>query len=272
MVYLGLILSVWAAMSVVMAASWIVSRRTGNAGWTDAFWSLGTGATLALSALYPLSPGEPPAARQLLVAAMTGLWGLRLGGYITRRVARSASEDPRYAQFRVEWGADFQRRALAFAQSQAPASALLAVSTLLAARNPAPDLGLADVVGVAVFAVALMGEAVADAQMKAFRADPENHGKVAETGLWRWSRHPNYFFEWMVWLAWPVMAFDPSNPWTLASLVAPLVMYLLLTRVSGVPPLEAAMLRSRGEAYRRYQARTSAFFPLPPRRTQEPTA
>lgn len=272
MVYLGLAIAIWACMGAVMAASWIVQRRTGNAGWTDAFWSYGTGAALALSALYPLEPGAAPTQRQMLVAGLAGLWGLRLGSYITGRVARSAEEDPRYAQFRREWGKRFQGRIFAFAQSQAPATALLAISTLLAARNPAPGLRLADLAAVAIFLVAFAGESLADAQMKAFRANPANRGRVADTGLWAWSRHPNYFFEWMVWLAYPVMAFDPARPWTAAALTAPVAMYLLLTRASGIPPLEAAMLRSRGEAYRAYQARTSAFFPLPPRSLKGPAA
>lgn len=269
MVYLGLLITVWAFMGAVMAASWITQRRTGDAGWTDAFWSFGVGVSLALSALYPLSPGAPPTARQWLVATLVGLWGLRLGGYITGRLLRSAEEDPRYAQFRREWGKSFQGRIFSFAQVQAPVGALLAIATLLAARHPEPGLRPADLLGLSIFVAALAGESLADAQMKAFRADPANRGRVADTGLWAWSRHPNYFFEWLVWLAYPVIAFDPARPWTLAALIAPALMYLLLTRVSGVPPLEAAMLRSRGGAYRAYQARTSAFFPLPPRKRQE---
>ena len=101
--------------------------------------------------------------------------------------------------------------------------------------------------------------------MQRFRRDPASKGRVCEIGLWAWSRHPNYFFEWFGWLAYPVIALDPARPLTWLSLTAPLVMFLLLTRVSGVPPLEEAMIRSRGDAYRAYQARVSAFFPLPPK-------
>jgi steroid 5-alpha reductase family enzyme len=116
-----------------------------------------------------------------------------------------------------------------------------------------------------VLLAAIAGEALADGQMQRFKANPANRGKVADTGLWGWSRHPNYFFEWLGWLAYPAIALDPSRPVTWLSLVAPAVMYLLLTRVSGVPPLEEAQLRSKGDAYRAYQARVSAFFPLPPK-------
>jgi steroid 5-alpha reductase family enzyme len=101
--------------------------------------------------------------------------------------------------------------------------------------------------------------------MKLFKADPANKGKVADLGLWGWSRHPNYFFEWLGWLAYPVIGLDPAQPFTWLSLTAPLVMFLLLTRVSGIPPLEAAQIASKGDAYRAYQARVSAFFPFPPK-------
>jgi steroid 5-alpha reductase family enzyme len=236
----------------------------GNAGWTDAFWTFGTGATLAMAALWPAS-GETPTARQMLAAALVAIWSLRLGTYVATRVA-GHPEDARYAALREEWREDFQRRMIGLSLVQAPATAMLAISVALAAHNPLPGLRLADALGVAILVVAILGEGLADAQMKRFKADPDNKGKVADTGLWGWSRHPNYFFEWLGWLAYPVIAFDPAHPWTLTALVAPLVMYLLLTRGSGIPPLEAAMLRSRPEAYRAYQARTSAFFPLPPRK------
>jgi steroid 5-alpha reductase family enzyme len=127
-------------------------------------------------------------------------------------------------------------------------------------------LGLRDVLAAGVFAVALAGEAAADGQMRRFRADPANRGSVLDRGLWAWSRHPNYFFQWLGWCAYPALAVQPGRPLTWLSLTAPLVMYGLLRYVSGVPPLEAAMLRSRGEAFRDYQQRVSVFVPLPPRK------
>jgi steroid 5-alpha reductase family enzyme len=122
--------------------------------------------------------------------------------------------------------------------------------------------------------VGIGGESLADAQLKRFRENPANKGRVCDSGLWRWSRHPNYFFEWFGWLAYPVIAISTdyplSYPWGWATLLAPLFMYWILVHVTGVPPLEQQMLRSRGERYRDYQARTSMFFPLPPRK--EPAA
>jgi steroid 5-alpha reductase family enzyme len=148
---------------------------------------------------------------------------------------------------------------------QAPATGLLALSVLTAARAGGP-LGWRDAAGVLVFLVGVSGEAQADAQMKRFKADPANKGKVCDVGLWGWSRHPNYFFEWLVWLAYPAIGFDPGRPLTWLSFAAPVVMFVLLTRVSGIPPLEESQLKSKGEAYAAYQRRVSAFLPLPPHR------
>jgi steroid 5-alpha reductase family enzyme len=120
-----------------------------------------------------------------------------------------------------------------------------------------------------VLLAAIAGEALADGQLRQFRADPGNRGRVCDIGLWGWSRHPNYFFEWLGWVAYPLLAIDLRGdyPFGWLALSAPAFMYWLLVYVSGVPPLEQQMLRSRGAAYREYQGRVSAFFPLPPARS-----
>ena len=134
----------------------------------------------------------------------------------------------------------------------------------MAARFPAATLRLQDYLGVLILFAGIAGEALADGQLKRFRDDPASKGKVCDVGLWRWSRHPNYFFEWFGWLAYPVIAISPDYPFGWATLLAPLFMYWILVHVTGIPPLEAQMLRSRGESYRDYQSRTSRFFPRPP--------
>ena len=256
--------AVLACMTVVMIAAWAFGLARGNGGWTDVFWTYGSGAILAAAALFPIGSYPMPQPRQWLVAGLIALWALRLGSYIGGRVS-THPEDPRYARFRTDWGQDYPRKMLFVTLPQAPATALLGLSVLIAARAPGHDLALRDVLGVAILMLAIGGEGLADAQMKLFKADPANKGKVADVGLWGWSRHPNYFFEWLGWLAYPVIGFDPARPTAWLSFTAPAIMFLLLTRVSGIPPLETAQLASKGDAYRRYQARVSAFFPLPPK-------
>ena len=259
-----LVIAVLVAMTVVMTTGWVVQRAAGNAGWVDVFWTYGTGGACALAALVPLAGHSGPSLRQLMVAGLVLAWSLRLGTYVAVRVAKGP-EDARYAGFRRDWGAGFQARMLGVMLIQAPATAALSISILLAARNPRPGLGLADLIGLLILAAAIVGEGIADGQMKRFKADPAHKGQVCDQGLWAWSRHPNYLFEFAGWLAYPVIAFRVADPWTLLALIGPLLMFAILRFGTGVPPLEAAMLASRGDAYRRYQARVSPFLPRPPK-------
>jgi steroid 5-alpha reductase family enzyme len=266
-----LILLVAIGLSLVMTLAWAWQRRVGNAGWVDVFWTAGLGLAGVAVSLAPIPGTAGPTERQELIALMVAFWSIRLGSYLGIRVAHHA-EDVRYNGFRREWGADFQRRMFWFLQAQAAASIILAICILLAVRHPATGIRLADWIGVAILAVAIVGEGIADNQLKRFKANPANKGGICNVGLWRWSRHPNYFFEWLVWMSYSVMAADFSGAylWGWLALIGPISMYYLLVYVSGIPPLETLMLKSRGDAFRRYQAATSAFFPLPPRRHPTP--
>jgi steroid 5-alpha reductase family enzyme len=135
----------------------------------------------------------------------------------------------------------------------------------LAAQNPNPAFRIQDLTGLAILVAGIAGEWTADRQLTLFKADPRNRMAVCDVGLWSLSRHPNYFFEWLFWLAYPVIAIDLAgfNPYGWAALVAPTAMYWVLVHVSGIPPLEQHMLRSRGQAFHAYQKRTRAFFPFP---------
>ena len=258
------VLSIFAAMLAVMSAAWFAQRRAANGGWVDVFWSFGTGLCCAGAILFASQEGV--LWRRALIGALTITWSVRLGAYIAGRVLRGP-EDVRYAALRREWGADYDRRLLRFVLIQAPVSAILVTAVLYAARQPDPAFGALDGVGLAVAFGAIVGEAAADRQMKRFKSDPANEGKVCDGGLWAWSRHPNYFFEAVLWLAFPIVGTDLGNIWSLSSWLAPPVMAAVLRYGSGVPPLEAAMVRSKGDAYRRYQARVPALVPRWPKNT-----
>jgi steroid 5-alpha reductase family enzyme len=255
-------LGVLGAMVVVMVAAWGFGLAMKDGGWTDVFWTWGTGLTLSAAALWPWTDPSP---RQWLVAGFMTVWMLRLGLYLTPRVA-THPEDRRYAAFRAQWGKRYPLFMLFVTLPQAGATALIGLSVLLASMDRAPAFGPRDFLAIAVFLVAIVGEYVSDQQMKRFRDDPANKGQVMDRGLWAWSRHPNYFFQWLGWMAYPALAFHPRNPLSWLVFTAPLVMFVLLRFISGVPPLEAAMLKTRGERFRSYQARVSAFVPLPPKR------
>jgi len=260
--YLEALAAIAVALAILMAGAWLVQQRTGNSGWVDTIWTFSLGLVGVSGALWPVA-GASPNARQWLVAGLVAIWSLRLGVHIAVRTA-GITDDPRYAAFASEWGADSPRRMFVFLQNQGLGSIPLVFAIFVAARFPGDALGLQDYLGALILLAGIAGEALADAQLKSFRANPANKGQVCDIGLWRWSRHPNYFFEWFGWLAYPVIALSPNYAWGLATLLAPVFMCWILVYVTGIPPLEAQMLRSRGDRYRDYQSRTSRFFPLPP--------
>lgn len=261
------LLALWGALAlfliVVMSCAWVAQRLTAQGGWADAFWSIGVGAAGAIGALAPLA--GPPTPRAWIVALLALAWGLRLGLHVATRAA-SGGEDPRYADLRRQWGDRFQLKMFGFLMLQALAGTLLAGSMLVAARNPAPGLGLQDALAVLVLVLAVAGEGLADHQLRRCKSDPKVTSGVCDRGLWAWSRHPNYFFEWLGWCAYPIFAISTAWPWGWLALSGPAYMYWLLRYVSGVPPLEAHMLRTRKTAFEAYAARVSVFFPLPPRK------
>lgn len=253
--YLLLFLAI--GLSLAMTAAWAVQRLTGASGWIDTIWSLAVGCGGIAAAIFAHGSFD----RRIACLIVITLWALRLAGHIGSRT-HGAGEDPRYAKLIEQWGGSAAWRLFLFLQIQAVAAFILVLAVYLAAANGAPYPRFVDLAGIVVAALALAGEAASDAELARFRRTPEAKTEVCELGFWRYSRHPNYFFEWLFWCCWPVFALTASV-WTWASLLAPLLMYWLLVHVSGIPPLEEHMLRSRGEKFRALQRRVNAFFPGP---------
>jgi steroid 5-alpha reductase family enzyme len=253
-------------LALAMAFAWSVAMRTGKSGLIDATWSFAVGVAAIAAALWPLDDGDY-GPRRWLIAAFAAAWSARLGLYIFGR-NKGPEDDPRYAKLKAEWGDNAPRQLFIFLQIQAVAGWPLAGAALLAAHAPFPGFRLQDALAVIVFIVALVGETIADRQMAAFRAETKNRGGICDVGLWSWSRHPNYFFEWLVWVAYVVAAVDFSGGYLQGwlSLLAPGVMYVLLVYISGAPPLEEYLARTRPAAFADYASRVSLFWPLPPAR------
>lgn len=260
------VVAVSAALSAIMSGAWLVWRGTRNSGWVDTIWTFGLGVVGCVGALTPWLLFGGITERQALVAWLIAIWSLRLGAHIALRTV-GIIDDPRYAKLIRDWGDNASRQMFWLLQKQALVSIPLALAMTLAAFNPSPGLGAQDFLGVVVLMVGIGGEAAADFQLRHFRSDPKNRDRICDAGLWSWSRHPNYFFEWFGWLAYPLfaIAFGGGYPWGFIALAGPLCMYWLLVHVSGIPPLEAHMLERRVGAFRAYQARTNAFFPVPQR-------
>jgi len=251
------ILAGWALLAVVMTLLWLVQWYRKNAGIVDVAWAFGTG----MLAVWFAAAAEGDPARRTLVAAMAGIWGLRLGIHLARRVARE-TEDGRYLHMRRALGPWVQPVMFLFFQLQAIWGVMFALPMWAAVQSPSPALAWHDILGLLVWLIAMGGELVADAQLDRFRRDPGNRGKVCDSGLWRYSRHPNYFFEWVHW--WAYVLIGIGSPWWWVTAAGVVVMYVFLTRITGIPYTEQQAIRSRGEAYRRYQRTTNAFIPFRP--------
>jgi steroid 5-alpha reductase family enzyme len=250
-------------LCLLFAGCYLLARRMDNYGIVDIAWSYAFG---ALAAFYALAAGGWPL-RRALVLGMVSLWSLRLGTHLFRRVmGHHPVEDGRYVAMRTQWRGNFAAKMFGFFQMQAVSVVLLGLPFLLAMRNTAPQLHALEIAGVVLWVIALAGEALADAQLAAFKRDPANRGAVCDRGLWRLSRHPNYFFEWLVWVAFAVFA--SASPLGFLSVLSPAIILYLLLKVTGIPATEEQAVRSKGDAYRRYQQSTHAFVPWWPRQTQ----
>jgi steroid 5-alpha reductase family enzyme len=249
-----LLLAGLAIAAVYFAITWAISVRIRNYGLLDVAFSYGVA---ILAPMYAwLAPGVP--LRRWMFAAVGAAWSVRLGTYILMRVIRHHPvEDARYGTLRERWpGAG---RFLVFFELQAALVVVFSLPFLFASFNPAPALAPIEIAGLGLAVVAVLGEAVADLQMGAFKRDPASTGKVCEVGLWRYSRHPNYFFEFLVWCAFAVAAVASPHGWI--AVVCPALMLYFLLRVTGIPLTEAYAVKSKGDAYREYQRTTSAFVP-----------
>ncbi len=243
-----------ALVVVVMFAAWIVHLRQNNAGIVDVAWSVNL-AFLAI--LYgALASGLPE--RRALVALMGSIAGFRLAAHIHRR-AHGKPEDGRYTTLREEWGGNIALKFLFFFLFQGALDLFLAIPFLLAAVNPAPRISPLEWAGLLMWAVAIAAETFADRALERFKANPANRGRTCREGLWKYSRHPNYFFEWLVWVAYAVFAL--ASPWGWIALGCPALMLYFLLCVTGIPATEGQALKSRGDDYREYQRTTSAFVP-----------
>ncbi|MFM0073467.1 DUF1295 domain-containing protein [Paraburkholderia sediminicola] len=242
---------------VIFSAVWAWQLKTGNAGMVDPVWAYSLG---LVAVLYAVLGNGDPVSRAL--TALGGLvWGVRLGTHLWKRNF-GKPEDARYRRFREEWGDKAASRMFWFFQVQVVISMLLSIAFLVPSyRSGAPAIGWI-VLAVVVWIASVVGEGIADRQLKRFTQDQANHNTVCRVGLWRYSRHPNYFFECVHWLAY--IALSIGTPWGWFTLLPPVLMAFLLLKLSGIPLLEESMAKRRA-GYADYMRTTSALIPWPPR-------
>jgi len=244
------------ACCAIMFMVWLWAKKIKNAGVVDVFWAL----NFPVITLITFFLSEGFETRKLIICGMFLLAELRLGLHLWQRVIGHLSEEEgRYQQLRKEWGDKADRNFFFFFQFQAISNVLLAIPFFIITANLSKQISIWEFVGIGIWIIAFFGEMIADKQLADFKKDPKNKGKVCDTGLWHYSRHPNYFFEWLTWMAYFVFAL--ASPWGILAIISPAIILYLLTKVTGVPNNEEQNLRSKPVAYKKYQETTSAFFP-----------
>jgi steroid 5-alpha reductase family enzyme len=247
------------AVGALMLLLWLIQLRTGNAAIVDAGWAGG----LALLGIFYGVCGGGYEIRRALIGSMAAIWGMRLAVHLLTSRILGHPEEGRYQELRRQWKTNIPFKFLVFYEFQALLCVVLAVPFLLASRNPDPATSPVEWAALALWLFGIVGEATADAQLEAFKSNPANKGHTCNAGLWHYSRHPNYFFEWLIWMAFALFAL--TSPYGAWGFIAPALILYFLLRVTGIPATEAQALRTRGDEYRRYQRNTSAFVPWFPR-------
>jgi steroid 5-alpha reductase family enzyme len=248
------------AVGALIFVLWLLHLPRRNASIMDVGWAAGL---VLIAVLYALE-GHGNRTRVALLTAMGAIWGLRLALHLFLTRVLGHPEEGRYVELRRQWGSRASFNFLLFFEAQAVLCGIVSLPFAIVAHDAARGMTWSEYAGATLWVVAMLGEIAADAQLAAFKRDPMNQGRVCQTGLWRYSRHPNYFFEWLVWVSFAVVAIP--SPLGVLGLISPAVMLFLLLRVSGIPPAEAQALRTRGEEYRVYQRTTSRFIPWLPQK------
>src|SRR6201996_331652 len=244
------------ACCTIMVGVWLCAKPIQNAGVVDIFWAFNF-AVIALI-LYAAAPGWLP--RKSLLCTMVLIAGIRLGSHLGIRVmSHIDDEEGRYKQLRKEWGPQANQKFFIFFQAQAISNVILAIPFFLTCINMRRTWSRFEFAGTALWIIAFLGESLADHQLSNFKKDPNNHGKVCNVGLWGYSRHPNYFFEWLQWTAWFLFALGSPYGWL--AVISPLIILYLLLKVTGIPATEEQAVRSKGELYKIYQREVSVFIP-----------
>lgn len=247
-------------INILVILTWLYAIKIKNFSIIDSVWSY----SFFIHATIFYFLGDGFWIRKLILSLMLGIWSLRLGTYLTKRIYQHHPlEDSRYLGLRAEYGENFKFRFFLFFLMQAFSVSLLTFPFIHSYQNKINSINNYEILGASLWFFSLIGESIADKQIHTFRINPKNHGEVCNIGLWKYSRHPNYFFESLIWWGYFLTLMGTDHLWW--GIYSPLIILFLLLKVTGVPPSEVQSLKSRGEKYRRYQEKTSMFIPWFPK-------
>ena len=250
------VLEAWLLCAIVQAVLWMIAERTKNAGIVDVGWAQAFSGVVLLFALQPLAPKSG----WLPISALVIAWSTRLTCYLVSRGAATGAEEGRYMELRRRWALHASQRFFGFFQLQALLTAVLSTAFVVPFVVAPWDSGWLRAIGFMISATGIVGESFADMQLQRWKRDPNNVGKVCEVGLWQYSRHPNYFFEWVTWVGFAIYGLAFSGGWI--ALLGQALIFATIWKFTGIPATEAQAMRSKGEPYRDYQRRVSRFLPM----------
>lgn len=260
---LGLILGAWALAAALQLVLWLIAQHTRNAAIVDVGWAASFSLVIGWFCYAARTPWSVHAPMAIVVVA----WSLRLSAHLLARGAATGEEEGRYKELRRRWSPHTGRAFFVFFQAQAALTAFLSLSMVLPfVYTPSPTWRALLWIGTSLSVIGIVGESIADWQLERFRRRHAGQKRVCDVGLWSVSRHPNYFFEWLVWLGHAVHCL--AYPFGALALSGQALLFASIWKVTGIPATEEQALRSRGEAYRQYQATTSAFVPWPRKRAE----
>ena len=243
-----------------MGILWSISLLKGEADIVDFGWASSVG----LLGVWYSCVGTGDLITRIFLGLASGVWGGRLAGYLLIKRVLKPGEDGRYKSLRASWGDSANRKFFLFFQAQAILAFVLSMSFLVVAYHDGSEIRLLQFFGLLISLLSITGESLADLQLSRFVSNPANKGRVCKVGLWRYSRHPNYFFEWLGWCAYPLLGWGSPIWWI--SLFSPSCILYLILKVTGIPPTEERSLQSRPEEYKEYQRTTSSFVPWVPKK------
>jgi steroid 5-alpha reductase family enzyme len=245
----------WLLTALLMVRAWFIQRRHENAAVVDLVWCV----AFALLVIVAARTTDGDVFRRITLAVMGAIWGLRLASHVLVDRMMVAREDSRYRTLRKRWGNRAQPNFFLLFQGEALVIPVFLLPLFVLMQNPRPTFSVWEWCGITLYVIAISGEWLADRQLAQFRRNPANEGKTCREGLWRYSRHPNYFFESLHWWAYVPMGIGVSYGWL--TLIGAITMTFSLLFITGIPLAEAQAVVARGEEYREYQRTTSAFIP-----------
>lgn len=244
------------ALIIYFFFGWVLSYKTDKYAWIDFFWASSFILVISFVNWWYSNPSL------ITLSFIMGIWSLRLSGLLFKRI-RNENEDPRYKTLKAHWGAKSSKYFLLLYLFEGVLTLFLCIPLYMNALAADTSMNTWNYIGIGMFFFSILGETISDSQLSIFKREHTGQRKVCNVGLWKYSRHPNYFFEIVIWLSYGFYGLSLANP--LLNFIPFIIMFVFITRITGIPYAEKQALLSKGSLYKEYQETTNALFPWFPK-------